>query len=212
MLLTFAVLLILDLSRKFIGFCELHVSQNANRVAKRKMNDVSKNLIKLLQRAYSGEMAAALAYRGHQRILRCKAERKAVRQIELDEWQHRREIGKILAEMGAKPLFFREILFFLIGRSISFFCFFAGRFIATYFAGKLESGNVREYQEMFELAKFLGFRGFCRDFTEMRETESRHERILFEMVVNHRLLPYFAFVFGWGKTAGFVTESRDVKF
>lgn len=167
---------------------------------------------KLLRRAYSGEMAAALAYRGHRGILKNKLERRSIRQIEIDEWRHRREIGRILAELNSRPLFFREVLFFTIGRFISFSCYFTGQFVATYFAGKLECGNVREYNEMSDLGKELGFHKLCQKFDEMRETESRHERILFAMIENHRLLPFFAYIFGWGKTANFVTESRNVKF
>lgn len=176
------------------------------------MIDARLKFIKLLQRAYSGEMAAALAYRGHRKILRDKIERRAVRQIEIDEWRHRKDIGSILSDLDAKPSVFREIVFFAIGSAISFSCFFCGRFLATYFAGRLESGNVLEYQQAFDLAEEIGLAEYCEEFFEMRETESRHERILYEMVENHPLLPVFSFIFGWGKTGSFVTESRNVKF
>ena len=45
-------------------------------------------LVKLLQKAYSGEKAAAFAYIGHARSLRDPAAKAAVRQIEEDEWKH----------------------------------------------------------------------------------------------------------------------------
>lgn len=176
------------------------------------MNDAKLKLQKLMRRAYSGEMAAALAYQGHRKILKSENERKAVQQIEIDEWRHRSEIGEILTELNAKPSFLREAVFFSIGKFVSVSCFFTGRFISTYFAGKLENGNVVEYKEAFDLAKECDLEEFCEMFSEMRDTELLHERILFEMIENNRFLPLFAFIFNWGKTANFATESRDVKF
>ena len=50
------------------------------------MNDARQNLICILQNAYSGEMAAAYAYRGHWRSLKKSAvEREKIRQIEAKE-------------------------------------------------------------------------------------------------------------------------------
>ena len=43
-------------------------------------------LVKLLQRAYSGEKAAAFAYIGHACSLRDPGAKAAVKQIEVDEW------------------------------------------------------------------------------------------------------------------------------
>ena len=47
------------------------------------MNDARQNLIRILQNAYSGELAAAYAYRGHwQSLKKSAAERERIRQIE----------------------------------------------------------------------------------------------------------------------------------
>jgi rubrerythrin len=56
-------------------------------------------LIVLLQKAYSAEKAAAFAYQGHAASVKDPAEKATIRQIELDEWNHRREV---LYEMGIK--------------------------------------------------------------------------------------------------------------
>ncbi|HEU5240253.1 MAG TPA: hypothetical protein VFU37_24170 [Pyrinomonadaceae bacterium] len=64
------------------------------------------NLIAILQLAYSGELAAAYAYRGHWHSLRRKDERESVRNIENDEWRHRKFVGemlKSLERLSARP-------------------------------------------------------------------------------------------------------------
>jgi hypothetical protein len=58
----------------------------------------------LLQRAYSGEMAAAFAYVGHAGSLRCPQAKAAVKQIEDDEWHHR---ANVLSLNRLLPLFQR---------------------------------------------------------------------------------------------------------
>jgi hypothetical protein len=47
-------------------------------------------LVKLLQLAYSAEKAAAFAYVGHAGSVRNQLEKTAIKQIEMDEWQHRK--------------------------------------------------------------------------------------------------------------------------
>jgi len=49
------------------------------------MNFNHKALIDLLQRAYSTEKAAAFAYQGHAGSVKDKAEKIAIKQIEVDE-------------------------------------------------------------------------------------------------------------------------------
>ena len=46
-------------------------------------------LVRLLQKAYSAEKAAAFAYIGHARSVKSKEEKIAIKQIEDDEWVHR---------------------------------------------------------------------------------------------------------------------------
>jgi rubrerythrin len=107
------------------------------------MNDARQNLIRILQNAYSGELAAAYAYRGHWRSLRkSDVEREQIRQIEAEEWTHRKEVGKWLEILDAKPRKFKEAMLWTIGRSLGAACHISGWFFPMYFAGRLESGNV----------------------------------------------------------------------
>ena len=181
-----------------------------NLIAKRKMahteTRTKTEFIKLMQAAYSGELAAALAYGGHWRALKKQSEIDAVKQIEIDEWQHRKRVGEILLEIGAKPSWMREKIFFAIGTSIALICRVCGYFCAAYFAGILESSNVNEYNRAYELAKKLNLNHLLKDFGEMEKTEAEHEIILYQMVEKHGLLPLFSYFFKWGKDSDFLIE------
>ncbi|HJZ68764.1 MAG TPA: ferritin-like domain-containing protein, partial [Blastocatellia bacterium] len=96
-------------------------------------------LIEILQDAYSGELAAALAYRRHWKSLANEDERASIQNIEQDEWNHRRRVGEMLASLGASPRKAREVRRWLIGRVIGLACHLLGRFLPMYFAGQLES-------------------------------------------------------------------------
>ena len=47
-------------------------------------------LIAILRHAYSGERAAGYAYNGHWKAVSDPAERARIREIEEEEWHHRR--------------------------------------------------------------------------------------------------------------------------
>jgi len=72
-------------------------------------------LIAILQLAYSGELAAAYAYRGHWHSVRRQDEREAIRTVEEDEWRHRSLIGEMLNKLGSGPNKNREVRATIIG-------------------------------------------------------------------------------------------------
>jgi len=168
--------------------------------------ETKEKFIKLMQAAYSGEQAAALAYGGHWRSLKDPAEIEAVKKIEEDEWKHRTRVGEILGELGAKPSWLREKIFWSVGTSIALICRFCGYFCAAYFAGILENGNVNEYNQAHKYATDLDMHHLLEDFREMEETEAEHEIILYKMIENHRFLPFFRYFFKWGNDADFLTD------
>ena len=55
-----------------------------------------KALVNLLRRAYSAEKAAAFAYQGHAGSVKDIVQKAAIRQIEVDEWNHRKEVLGIM--------------------------------------------------------------------------------------------------------------------
>ena len=85
-------------------------------------NNSREKLIALLQLAYSGELAAAHAYRGHWHSVSSVDERESIRKIEDDEWRHRKLVGEMLAGLGAGPSKRREIRAAIIGRTLGFSC------------------------------------------------------------------------------------------
>ncbi len=59
-------------------------------------------LIRILQNAHAGEIAAAYAYRGHWKSLKESPEKTEIKKIEAEEWDHRRRVGEWLEKLGAE--------------------------------------------------------------------------------------------------------------
>jgi rubrerythrin len=154
-------------------------------------------LIEILQNAYSGELAAALAYRGHWKSLANEGERDSIQKIEQDEWRHRERVGEMLECLGVTPRRAREAKSWLIGRSIGLACHMLGRFLPMYFAGRLESGNVVEYKEAASHASALELTEFQVDLLVMAAVEREHEAFFLSVVTGHRMLPLISVLFKW---------------
>ena len=163
-------------------------------------------LIKLLQLAYSAEKAAAFAYVGHAGSVRNPLEKTAIKQIEMDEWQHRETVLAIMRQYDIEPSRYNEIKYHILGRIISASCYVIGWFMPYYFAGKLESGNVCEYFIMMKYFNELGITEHDAVLYEMGMKEKEHEVYFQKSLENNRLLPLFEKVFGWGNKS----SSNDV--
>jgi hypothetical protein len=161
------------------------------------MNSNRRELVRILQAAYSGEMAAAYAYRGHWKSLRDLAEKEMIYIIEDEEWAHRRQVREMLKGLGSRPRLMREIVMYLMGRGIGATCYVTGWFLPMYFAGRLESGNVREYETAALHAESLGLHDFADELLKMAEVERSHELFFMNVVGGHRLKPLMRAVFRW---------------
>ena len=156
-------------------------------------------LVRILQAAYSGELAAAYAYRGHWKSVRSLIEREKIQQIENEEWVHREKVGLMLASLGRAPVKARELRMLVIGRAIGFGCHFIGWFLPMYFAGRIENSNVKEYESAAFHANRLGMKEFETDLQVMASVEKEHEIFFMKMVTGHRLLPLMQAIFKWGQ-------------
>ena len=156
-------------------------------------------LVELLQRAYSAEKAAAFAYIGHANSLKDQEEKAAVKQIEDDEWGHRKNVLAIMQKYDIPILRYYEIKFHVIGRIISLSCHVIGWFMPYFFAGRLESGNVCEYFVMMHYFHSLGIREHDEVLYEMGMKEKEHEVYFLKQIERSRLLPLFEKIFSWGK-------------
>ena len=163
------------------------------------MTDTARrHLIRILQSAYSGEIAAAYAYRGHWKSLIESPEKERIRQIEAEEWDHRQRVGGWLVALGAKPNALREKIFWTIGRTLGLTCHISGWFMPMYFAGRLESKNSVEYEEAAVFARELQMHDCVEDLLHMAQVEVEHEVFFRGIVAGHRLLPLMKRVFRWG--------------
>jgi rubrerythrin len=149
--------------------------------------DSREKLINILRLAYSGELAAAYAYRGHWHSVSAADERQAIRRIEEDELHHRRLVGEMLAGLGSGPSKRREWRATIIGRTLEFLCHVTGWLAPMYGAGKLESRNIREYETAARYARDCGSLDLIDCLLEMAEVEWDHEQYFRSCVLRHRL-------------------------
>jgi hypothetical protein len=142
-------------------------------------------LVRILRHAYSGEMAAAYAYRGHWRSCRSAEERQRIREIEDEEWHHRRLVGGMLADLASGPSVVRELRATLVGRGLGLLCHLSPWFVPMYGAGRLERGNVGEYQTAARHAHEGGHEAFVECLLAMAEVEWEHEAYFRAKVTGH---------------------------
>jgi rubrerythrin len=148
-------------------------------------DDSLQKLIAILQSAYSGELAAAYAYRGHWKSVRCADERESIRKIEEDEWRHRKLVGEMLATLGSTSKKARELRATIIGRTLGFLCHVMGWLAPMYGAGKLESRNIVEYETAARFARDCGQAQMVDCLLEMAEVEWDHEKYFRDQVWRH---------------------------
>jgi demethoxyubiquinone hydroxylase (CLK1/Coq7/Cat5 family) len=158
---------------------------------------VRRDLVRLLQDAHAGELAAAHAYRGHWRSLRRDSERAEVRRIEGAEWHHRTIVYDMLDELGERPRRRRELAMWCVGRFFGGLCFVSGWFGPMYAAGRLEAMNVGQYETARRLAEQLELFSWFDRLEAMRVEEDRHERWFGDRVRGHWLLGPTQLVLGW---------------
>jgi len=137
--------------------------------------DARRDLIALLRLAFSAELAAALAYGGHRRSLSDAIQAAEIERIRLDEIDHRDRIRGMLERLGSGPNPLLDLVYALIGSTISILCLFGGWFVPMYGAGVLESRNVTPYERAARLAVVVGRPEFVEDLLEMAEVEWDHE-------------------------------------
>jgi demethoxyubiquinone hydroxylase (CLK1/Coq7/Cat5 family) len=146
-------------------------------------------LVRILQDAHAGELAAAYAYRGHAKAVRRESERTEILRIEASEWHHR--------ALVAAPRRPRELLMASVGRFFGALCFVGGWFGPMYAAGRLEGMNVGQYADARTLAVSLGLHDYVRDLDAMVREEERHELWFGDRVRGHRLLRPAVALFRW---------------
>ena len=162
--------------------------------------DHERELVRILQLAHAGELAAAYAYQGHWRSRfgeRRRGEREEIQRIEAAEWVHRNEVAEMLTALGSGPVPWRERLMAAIGRFFGGLCFVGGRFLPMYAAGRLEAMNVGQYVDAAAHARASGHGGFGEELDEMVAEEARHEAWFSAQCRDHWLLPIASTIGRW---------------
>ena len=169
-------------------------------------------LINLLQKAYSAEKAAAFAYQGHAASVKNRTEKSEIKQIENDEWSHRKEVLAIMKDFQIPISKWYEFQFHIIGKVICYSCYVIGRFMPFYFAGNLESGNVCEYFRMKQFFNGLGISKYDQLLYDLGIKEKEHEIYFLEKIKTNSLLPFFEKFFGWGNNIQMNNIDLDKKY
>ena len=149
-------------------------------------------LIAVLQNAYSGEYAASLAYGGHAKSVSDAREKAEILEILRQELEHRALVGKMLSDLGGAPDPRKEWTMTVVGTTIALLCRIGGWFIPMYGAGKLEAGNIVEYEIAARHARDAGHPELVECLLHMAEIEWDHElyfRKKAELSVWSRLVP-----------------------
>lgn len=133
-----------------------------------------KQLIHVLQMAYSGEKSAALAYQGHAASRISPEEKAMILQIEREEWEHRERVRDMLTEIQGEPSPVREVMQVLIGRCIRLVCPWCGWFLPMLGAWLLEEANIKEYARAADHARAMGLPAMASELMGMSEVEKQH--------------------------------------
>ncbi|MGZ3900143.1 MAG: hypothetical protein ACXVNQ_07195 [Bacteroidia bacterium] len=141
-----------------------------------------------------------------------RTKKKTIRQIEIDEWNHRDEVLGIMKKYNVPVSKYFEVRFYIIGRIISASCYVIGWFMPFYFAGRLESGNVCEYFRMKQFFNSLGITEHDQLLYEMGIKEKEHEVYFLEQIKSNKMLPFFEKWFMWGNVKSFNNIDLDQKY
>lgn len=133
-------------------------------------------LILMLKMAYAIEIGAYEAYQGHRKSYDLdSAERSKILEIQWDELAHKEILGDILDELGHKPSKLANGLLWLIGKTISFVCSFAGYRACAFGAKIMEILGSNTYERLAKQASKDGREDLAKDFQIMARQEKSHE-------------------------------------
>lgn len=137
----------------------------------------------MLKKAHAGEIAAYHAYEGHWRSVKCELQREAIKKIQKDELEHRIVVAKLLDYIGYKPSFWRDTTFEVLGRTLSFLCFYTGWFLPMKRALLIEKIGTVNYYEMVQLCIVEGYPQLGLTFMALADKEREHQEY-FEKLLN----------------------------
>lgn len=139
-----------------------------------------------LRVAYSTEIGAASAYRGHARATRDPAVAAYILGIEQDERHHRAAVGELLEAFGARPFYPLELLFWVVGNTIGLGCFVWGEWASAFGAAQFEFGGMGDYRRAARAARAVGEHELAARLEVFEQQEAAH-RAFFLALARSRL-------------------------
>lgn len=133
-----------------------------------------KKLIKMLQNAHAGELAAYYAYKGHADSVSDEIARE-IFEIRREELEHIFFLKRELIKFGSYPNRYRDAIFTIIGKTVSALCYVTGFYLPMYVAGLMEHVGAVSYEEMAEEANRIGEHELAVELKLMALKELEHE-------------------------------------
>ncbi len=100
--------------------------------------------------------------------------------------------------LEAKPRKFKEAILWTIGRGLVAACHNSSWFFPIYFAGRLKTGNVKNYEDAARFAKELEMPECYDALVEMARVDRNTKTFFRAIVAKHRFLPITRSFFRWG--------------
>ncbi|MBX2798326.1 MAG: demethoxyubiquinone hydroxylase family protein [Myxococcales bacterium] len=133
-------------------------------------------LIFHLKVAYSTEIGASTAYRGHAAATRHPDVAADIRRIEQDELRHRASVGQLLEAFEARPWWWLEAVFTVVGTVIGAGCHVWGGWASAFGAAQFELGGAGDYRRAAAAAQAAGHDDLVARLELYKEQEEAHRR------------------------------------
>lgn len=136
---------------------------------------MSVKLIRMLQSAHAGELAAFYAYEGHWKSLKSDSEREAIKKIQREEMEHIKLTEVFLEGLRAKPSPIKDYIFTKIGKTIGFLCHWTGWTLPMKVAGLMEKIGAYSYKNIAKEAWASKNHQIVKTLNRMQTVEIQHE-------------------------------------
>jgi demethoxyubiquinone hydroxylase (CLK1/Coq7/Cat5 family) len=127
-----------------------------------------------LKVAYSTEIGAATAYRGHSAATKDPDVAAHIAFIEAEEHRHRARVGEMMDAFDARPFLPLEWVFTVVGTVIGFGCRVWGEWASAFGAAQFEFGGMGDYRRAAKAARSIDREDLAVELDHMEQDEADH--------------------------------------
>ncbi|MCO4744304.1 MAG: demethoxyubiquinone hydroxylase family protein [Proteobacteria bacterium] len=127
-----------------------------------------------LKVAYSTEIGASTAYRGHSAATSDPDVAAHIAFIETEELRHRARVGEMMEALDARPFIVLEWLFLAIGTVVGLGCYVWGEWASAFGAAQFEVGGVGDYRRAAKAARRVDREDLAVELDAMEQDEADH--------------------------------------